>query len=352
VNKKINNCLEKIEKKGFQALLISNPTNISYLSNFRKADGYLLISRNAIIYFTNFIYAQEARRIKNWRIKLSNTNIFDTVVKEIFKLKLKSICFEAKHLSYLEYKKLKEIHLKRRIKFSPVRDIVEGLRTIKDKKEISFLKNAIDVTLEAFTFIDEIANDNMSEKDLYIEIERFLKIKSDNELAFLPIVAFGKNTAFPHHLPSQVKLSKSKLFLIDLGARHCGYCADLTRVFFLGKMPTYLKKVYDVVKKAKDLAIKKIREGVRVKDVDKAARAFIEKKGFGKYFGHGLGHGIGMSVHEEPYINYKNDNILKEGMVVTIEPAIYLPGRFGIRIEDMVLVKSKRGEILSGYIHQ
>ncbi|MBN3040646.1 MAG: M24 family metallopeptidase, partial [Candidatus Omnitrophica bacterium] len=129
--------------------------------------------------------------------------------------------------------------------------------------------------------------------------------------------------------------------------KHSGYCADLTRVFFSGKMPILFKKVLDTVKKAQELAINKIKPGVKARDIDNAARNHIEKKGWGKYFGHGLGHGVGLSVHEPPFIGPNSNQILREGMVITIEPAIYLTGKFGIRIEDMVLVKKNKPEVLS-----
>ncbi len=185
----------------------------------------------------------------------------------------------------------------------------------------------------------------MTEKDLSIEAERFLRLKSDNKTAFPVIVASGKNTAFAHHRPKETRIDK--FFLIDLGARHYGYCADLTRVFVWGKMPSRFQKAYAAIKKAKDAAISKIKEGVKACEVDKAARDVIEKNGFGKYFLHGLGHGVGLRVHEPPYLKPDCDEILKEGMVITIEPGIYYKDHFGIRTEDMVVVKSGKGELIS-----
>jgi len=191
----------------------------------------------------------------------------------------------------------------------------------------------------------------MSEKDLRIEIERFLRLKGDIDLAFPTIVASGKNTAFPHHQSSNKKLS-NEILLIDLGSKYYGYCADLTRLFFWGKIPILLRKIYDTVRKAQEIGIKKIKDGVKASAVDKAAREIIDKKGWSKYFGHGLGHGVGLCVHEPPMIGPNCNRILKEGMVVTIEPAIYLSNKFGVRLEDMVLVRKKKGEILSGNFHR
>ena len=188
----------------------------------------------------------------------------------------------------------------------------------------------------------------MTEKDLSIEIEKFLRIKGDNDIAFNSIVASGKNTIFPHHYPTDEPIGKNHC-LIDLGSKYKGYCADLTRLIFYSKMSTIFKKVYNIIKKAQDLSIQKIKDGITAGEIDKIARDYITKQGFGKYFIHGLGHGIGLSVHEPPYLQPNNKQVLKEGMVITIEPAIYFKNTFGVRLEDMVLVQQKKGEILSEY---
>ena len=352
MRKKVSLALKSIEENGLDALLISNPTNISYLTEFRPAEGYLLLMRKKLVYFTNFIYAEEAKKLKIWKVKIAQSEIFNHIVKEIVALNIKNIGFEEKNLSYLEYKKIKELLLKEHIKFLPSYGIIEKMRSIKNKDEINFIKKAISITLSAIDFIKDIANSNMTEKDLQTETEKFLKLKSNDTLAFPPIIAFGKNTSIVHHIPSQKKLADNKIILIDLGARYYGYCADLTRTIFLDKMPFSVRRIYDIVSKAQEIAIKKIKEGVKINEVDKAARGFISKKGFGKNFGHGLGHGVGMSVHEEPYLNPFNSGTLKSGMVITIEPAIYLPSEFGIRIEDMVLVKGNKAEVLSGNINR
>ena len=344
----VNRCLKDIEMKGCDTLLVSDPINISYLSGFRHADGFLLLSRKNIIYFTNFIYLQEAKRIKTWEVVSAQYNFFEKIYQKICSLNLKNIGFEGKVLSFSGYSKLKKLLLKSHIKFVPLNNIVENQRMIKRKEEISCIKQAAQISLEAFKFIEEIFNDSMSEKALCLEVERFLKTKGDSQLAFEPIVAFGLNSSIPHYIPGPAKLRKEKFFLTDLGAKYCGYCADLTRVFFLDKMPRRLKNVYNIVRKAASLAVKKIKDGIRTDQVDRAAREFIEKKGFGKYFGHGLGHGLGLEVHEAPFLNRTNNSLLREGMVLTVEPAIYLPGEFGIRLENMVLVKKTKGELLSG----
>jgi len=351
VNKRVNQALHIIEKDNLEAFLFSNPINITYLTGFREAEGYLLLNRDKIIYFTNFIYAQEANKIKTWCLKTISSNMFEQIIKTIKKMGIKKVGFEEKHLSYLEYKKFKECALKEHIFFLPKESPAERMRMIKTKKEISLIKKAIHITKDALLFAREIKDHYAREKDLQTEIIRFLHLKNGSSPSFNPIVAFNKNSSFVHHIPTEEYSQTNKIVLIDLGARYYGYCADLTRVFFSDKMPLSLKKIFDIVRKAQQLAIDKIKEGIKAKEVDKAARAFIDKKGFGKYFGHGLGHGIGLNVHEKPFVNHNSSTVLKSGMVITIEPAIYLPGKFGIRVEDMVLVKRNKAEILSGTIN-
>ena len=352
MNKRVLSALKNIEREKLEALLLSNPVNISYLTGFRPAEGYLLISSKGLVYFTNFIYAREARKLKIWKVDVSQSNIFSSIVKKVHSLNIKSVGFEEKNISYLEYKKIKELFLKKHIRFVPSYGIVERMRSVKDKNEIALIKKAVDITSSGVEFIKEIMNPNTTEKYLQVEIEKLFKLKGDETLAFPPIVAFGRNTSIVHYISSENKLGNNKIILIDSGAKYGGYCADLTRTVLLDKIPLSVKKVYDIVLKASELAIKKVKEGVKADEVDKAARDFIDRKGFARYFGHGLGHGVGMSVHEEPYISPFSSETLKSGMVVTIEPGIYLPSKFGVRIENMVLVKSNKAEVLSGNIYR
>ncbi|MDP2922749.1 MAG: Xaa-Pro peptidase family protein [Candidatus Omnitrophota bacterium] len=343
---RIKKCIAKLKTKNLDAILLSNPTNITYLNGFREAEGYLLINPDTQpTYFTNFLYKYEAQKLSYCRVLTSGGNIFKLVEDEIRRLHLKNIGFEAKHLPFLEYAKFSDDLAAEGINFIKTIDFIENLRIIKSHSEVSLIKKAARITQEALTFIGEIHEKTMREKELSLEVEKFLKLKGDSQVAFPTIVASGRNSAFPHHLSGEAKLNK-KFFLIDLGAKNYGYCADLTRVFFWGKMPPLFKKIYSIVHRAQELSIKKIKDGVKAKEVDLAARKFLDKKGLVKYFGHGVGHGIGLSVHEPPFLNCKNDEILKDGMVVTVEPAVYINGNFGIRIEDMVLVGNNKGEVL------
>ncbi len=351
---RIRNCTKKLKKLNLDAILIADPINIAYLTKFSAVGSYLLLTQDGrLIYFTNFLYKEAAEKINDWELVISSNkhNIFNLTAERIKKLNLSTLGFEAKQLPLLEYKTLNSHLSAAAIDFIETKDLVEEVRMIKDKQEIIQIKKSIQVSKEAFEFAKEIFDPAMSEKDLSIEIERFLSLKGDREIAFPSIVASGKNTVFPHHQSSDKKLS-NEILLIDLGSKYYGYCADLTRVFFWSKIPLLLRKIYDTVRKAGDESIKKIRDGVKASQVDAVARKIIDKKGWGKYFGHGLGHGVGLCVHEPPMIGPNCDQVLKEGMVVTIEPAIYFKNKFGVRLEEMVLVKKSKGEVLSGNFHR
>jgi Xaa-Pro aminopeptidase len=353
VNKQIKNCAASLRQRNYNSFLVSNPINIAYLTGFREDAGYLLITAEEELYFfTNFLYKEAAKKIKGVKLCVNDISgsLFTLIGGQIKALKHKRIGFEAKNLPFLEYKTLQKELSQADIELLQTIDFIEKMRMVKTANELLLMKKSVQISKEAFEFVSEIFDQRMSEKDLSIEVERFLRIRGDNEIAFESIVAAGKNTVFPHHRPGNQKIGK-EFFLIDLGSKYYGYCADLTRMFFEGKIPPLFRKIYDTIRKARDASIKKIREGITAEEIDKAARSVIDKKGWGRYFGHGVGHGIGLSVHEPPLLRPGNDTILKEGMVVTIEPAVYLDDKFGVRIEEMVLVKKQKAEVLSGNLH-
>src|SRR3989338_8488230 len=206
---------------------------------------------------------------------------------------------------------------------------VEELRQIKTAEELEKIKKAIQITIKAFKFIKDFISPGKKEIEVAGELERFIRYSGARSSAFDIIVASGPNSSFPHHLTSQRKLKNNEHVLVDLGVEYLGYKSDLTRVFFLGKISSTVSKIYDTVRKAQDKAIKNIKPAVQINKIDTAARQYITQKGYGGFFGHNLGHGIGLEVHEEPRISGREDNRLKAGMVFTIEPAIYLPNKFG-----------------------
>lgn len=346
MKKRIDQCLQSIKRLGLDGLVVSSPVNIRYLSGSCAVEGYFLLTDQALVFITNFIYEQEARKVSFWKVKVAPDNIFKETARQAKKLGISCLGFEAKNLTWLEQETLKNELASHHICLEKTTDLIEDLRAVKSGPELKAIKKATAITEEALSFARQLIDEQRSEQQLVLEIEKFMKIKGDPETAFPTIVAYGPQASVPHHRPTRDILGRKNLVLIDLGAKYQGYCADLTRVFFLGKMPAYLKKIYDCVRKAQDEALKKIKEGIQAGEVDRAARTVIEKAGYGKFFGHGLGHGVGLLVHEKPYLQSRNEQVLRENMVITVEPAIYLPGKGGVRLEHMVLVKKNKGEII------
>jgi len=341
-----------LESNGLDGLIVSSQSNISYACQYNCRDAYLLISKRGSIYFTDSRYIEEVqRKLSAFRIKRINGSAFKIIADTACELKLKRIGFEERNLTYAEYAKIKG-HLAKSMKLIPTHNIIETLRQIKDTYELANIRKALRITESAIRFIKKYLTPGIRELEIVAELERFIRYKGATGSAFDIIVASGPNSSFPHHLSSSKKLKSNEPVLIDIGVDYSGYKSDLTRVFFLGKISVLGSKIYNIVKEAQAKAIEKIRPGVKISEVDKAARRHIIKQGYGNLFEHNTGHGIGLEIHETPHICPQEDNQLKPGMVLTVEPGIYVPNKFGIRIEDMVLVKENGCEVLSGSINK
>ncbi len=233
------------------------------------------------------------------------------------------------------------------IRLKPAAGITAELRAQKDASEVGRIEDAITVLDLGFKKVMNGLVPGASEKELALAVEFYFKKNGADGLAFDTIIASGLRGAMPHGKASDKKIKKGELVIVDMGAFRNGYNSDETRTYCVGKATKLQKNIYGIVMEAQERAIKKIRPGVAATEVDSAARNFIEKAGYGKYFGHGTGHGVGLEIHENPYIGPLGKDVLKEGMVVTIEPGIYIPGWGGVRIEDMALVVKGGCEILT-----
>jgi len=342
-----------LARENLDGLLVSSPANISYLADFTSRDSYFLISKKENIYITDSRYTQEAKRHlqKIATIKQSNGSVFRIIADLCRDLGLKRLGFEERYLPFAEYKKIEE-GLTKRGRLITTHGLVEELRQIKNTQELEKIKKATDITIRALRFIKGFISPGTKEIEVAAEIERFIRYQGARSSAFDIIVASGPHSSFPHHLTSQRKIKNNEPVLVDIGVDYLGYKSDLTRVFFLGKMNSTVKGIYDIVRSAQERAIRGIKPGIHINKIDKIARQYITQKGYGGFFGHNLGHGIGLEVHEEPHISAKERGILKPGMVFTVEPAIYLPDKFGIRLEDMALVTPKGSEVLSGALNK
>lgn len=348
---RLKNIYGRLEQERLDGLLVSLPANITYLTGYPSRDSYLLASRQANIYFTDSRYAEESKKALTSlaETRVANGSVFNLIAKTTIELGLKRIGFEERYLAFAEYKKIAG-YLGKNAELVPTHSLIEECRQIKDKEELKKIREAVRITGLTLKFARKLIKPGKTEIQIVGELERFIRYQGAEGPSFPIIVASGPNSSFPHHIPGSRKLRNNEPVLIDIGVDYLGYKSDLTRVIFLGKINALAQRIYRIVLDAQRKALEEVKSGMKLSDIDESGRKYIAKEGYGKFFGHNIGHGVGLEVHELPHVSAKDESFLKEGMVFTIEPAIYLPGKFGIRIEDMVLVKKGRGEVLSGSI--
>lgn len=351
MNSRIKNIYRKLEQENLDGFLVSFPANITYLTEYPSRDSYLLVSKKENIYFTDSRYIEEAKSgLKGIAtLRKINGSVFKLIAEACLNLGLRRVAFEERCLAFAEHKKIGE-GLGKKTVLVPSHGLIEELRQIKEPEELEKIRNAIAITGRALKFIKNFITPGKRETEVVGELERFIRYQGASKASFDIIVASGPNSSFPHHISSQRKIKNNEPVLVDIGVEYLGYKSDLTRVFFSGKISVLVQKIYAIVRRAQDKAIEKIKPAENVAEIDKAGRQYIAQKGFGRFFGHNLGHGVGLEVHEAPYISGRENNLLEAGMVFTVEPAIYLPDKFGIRIEDMVLVTKDGCKVLSGAI--
>ncbi|MDD5328216.1 MAG: Xaa-Pro peptidase family protein [Phycisphaerae bacterium] len=344
IKKRIKAIRSQLIKKRIQSLLVTNPANVTYMTGFLGGDSWVLITDKTVYLLTDSRYTEQAKnQCPACKIIERNKPMAETVAQLVKKLKsIRTITIE-KSSSLAAVEALKK-HVKLRLKTAA--NIIESVRSIKDKNEIAAIRAAARIAAkvlkQTFTHIKPGITENELAGRLDFQIRKATATNS-----FETIVAFGPNASRPHHQPTSRKLKKNDMVLIDFGVKFKGYCCDITRCFTIGRQNSFYKKVYDVVQDAQTAAIKMLKAGVTAKKIDAAAREVIAKYDLPVY-GHGTGHGLGLQVHEQPLISANSNVKLQPGMVFTIEPAVYIPGKLGIRIEDDVLVTKTGCKILTG----
>lgn len=339
---------KKMKEAEVDTLLITNYINVSYLTGFSGDDSYLLVTPTDEIIISDARYEetlQEECADFTLEIRRPPVKMHEAVAAVIESAKRSKIGLEASSVTLEFVTTLQEKCPK--TTFTATSSIVEGLREIKDKAEVEAIRTAIRCAEKAFAVIRASLRPDRTEKNVADELEFQIRTFGGTCGSFPAIIGVGPRAALPHGRPSDKKIGESEFVLIDWGARVGQYISDLTRVLVTGKISPKLHRLYGVVLNAQLTAIEAIRPGAKMQDVDAAARDVIAKAGFGKQFGHSLGHGIGREVHESPRLAMDQDRELVPGMVVTVEPGIYIPGWGGIRIEDDILVTRTGHEVLS-----
>jgi Xaa-Pro aminopeptidase len=341
-DKRILKLLDKVE-----SAILFNDENIYYFTGFYAKDSksILIVCKKEIVLLVNFIYLEEAINVlKDKDIKIIRVN--KERIKEAADIvrdhNIKVLSMEFSSINHSDFLNLNNRLKKLKIKTINADDHIRDLRIIKDEIELEKILKAARITDDVFHELTEKGIDYFHGKNeliLSLEIESLMIKKGAQGKSFECVVAYKKNSSKPHYHPSKENITKG-IILLDFGSKYGNYNSDITRTFFL-KDPGDFKKIYEIVLNAQLIAIENVKEGITAKEVDDIARNYIKSKGYGDYFGHGLGHGVGLNVHEEPYLNNRSSSVLKENMVITIEPGIYIKDKGGIRIEDMVIVKKK-----------
>ena len=336
-----------LKKESLDLLLATSLPNVRYLSGYTGTNGLILVSLNGSLFLTDFRYKEQARQqVKYLKVVIVERElILSLPTLSLLKPKRVKLGFESNHLNCGTYRKLK--NLLPNCLLVPTENIIESLSVKKEQNEIDRIKKAVSITDQVFYEILDLVKPQVKEQDIAAEIEYRFKKYGSSAPFFETIVSSGKRSALPHGVASSKKIEKGDLVTLDMGAVYDGYTADLTRTVVVGKANKLQKKVYNIVLKAQKEALSKVKPKIKACDLDKVARDVIKRAGYGKYFGHGLGHGIGAVIHEGPAINPRNQQLLDAGMVITIEPGIYIPNWGGVRIEDDVVITKKGCEVLT-----
>lgn len=330
-------------EEGLDAILVSTPENRRYLSGFTGSAGYLLITSTDAVLATDFRYVEQAsKQAPSWKVRQIGSG-FSWFAELVSELKLHRIGIEAEHLTLQVHHRLLEAlraaSANGNVSLTPTEGLVARLRMVKDTDELALMEraaNIADLGMEAA--ISAIA-EGQAERAVAWAIEKAMREAGAEGVSFDVIVAAGANGAMPHHTPSDYAIRAREPIVVDIGARYQGYCSDLTRTLFVGQPDDLFRKVHDIVLGAQLTAMSLIRPGMTGEEADSLARKVIDEAGYGSAFGHALGHGVGLVVHENPRLGPGSTLALEAGMVFSLEPGIYVPGKGGVRIEDMVVLE-------------
>lgn len=335
-----------LAEKKLDAVLVTDMKNVRYLTGFTGSSAYVLVSADKAFFLTDPRYdAQSREEVEGFRIRIFKKAL-EAIAESVAAIKPARVGFEAGSVSFENYSRLRKA-LGAKSSLKPFPGGVSALRRVKDAFEIERIEESARLLDAGFAKAMKVVKPGAIEAEAAFSIETFFRKKGAESLAFDTIIASGARGALPHGKASAKKIKKGELVVVDMGALLGGYNSDETRTFVTGRPTAKQKEVYAVVKEAQAAAIESVRPGVKASDVDRAARSVIAKAGYGKYFGHGTGHGVGLDIHEGPGLGPTSEDELEEGMVVTVEPGIYIPGWGGVRIEDMALVTKGSRRLLT-----
>ncbi len=331
---RVQNLKERMAAQGIEALLVSKPENQVYLSGFHSTNCHLVITTDTNYLLTDFRYLEAAGELTPlYHVALIDHEI--TIYTFLKDLGIGELAVEEKFLSHADFKQLEE---KVGCAFRPGDGLIEAVRAVKDGSELKAIERAQQIADKGFLHMLNYLQPGLTEREAAFELEMFLRREGADALSFDTILISGVRTSLPHGIPSEKRLEKGDFITMDFGCVVDGYCSDMTRTVALGSVTAEQREIYNLVLEAQKEGCKAIRAGLACREADKVCRDIISAAGYGEFFGHGTGHGVGLEIHEAPTLNPRSEDILAENMTVTVEPGIYLPTKFGVRIEDLAIV--------------
>lgn len=342
--KRIETLREYMGKNNISATWVTKPEDIYYYSGFTGSTGSALITEDALYFFADFRYTKQvSQQCVGYTIK--EVSAKKNTVDYLKELVVGTLAYEDQYMSVFEYNALKSAISEERL--VPLKNTITVLRAIKDEEEIVNLRQAAAIADKGFLHVLDIVKPGMTEKELALELEFFMRKQGASGLSFTTIVASGIRSSMPHGVASDKVIEKNDMLTLDFGCMYNGYCSDMTRTFVVGTADDRQKELYNIVLETQLKVLDAIKPGARCKEIDALSREIIGGYGYGEFYGHGLGHGVGLEIHELPVLNGTSEFVLEENMVVTDEPGIYLPDFGGVRIEDTVLVTKDGYDLIS-----
>jgi Xaa-Pro aminopeptidase len=337
-----------MKERNITGLLVSYFPDVSYLTGFEGDDSWALLTPDRVWLVSDSRYKQQIERECPWvRTVIRRKGLAEEIIRLARRAGIRTLGVQAESLTLRQHQAIAKLTRAPRLRLRPVEDMIVGFRNIKDEHEIGLIEQALAIAERSFEALKARLRVGMTENDMAGLLVYEMRRRGAANAAFDPIVAAGSNGSLPHYRPDSVKLQNNASVLVDWGAQFKGYRCDLTRMIFIGRVPGKIMEIYQVVLAAQMAAIAAIRPGRTGRQIDQIARSIIAKAGYAKAFEHSLGHGIGRDIHEQLSLSSRSKVILQPGMVLTVEPGIYLPGLGGVRIEDDVLVTPTGHRVLS-----
>jgi Xaa-Pro aminopeptidase len=339
---------ELLPDAGVDVMLVSNLVNVCYLTGFTGSNGFVVVGPQVRRFVTDFRYVtQAAQEVDPTFDRAEAAQDLAAALRDVVPSDARRVGFEDEDVSVHQHARIREL-LDDDIELVPLHGLVEGLRAVKDPTEVARIRAAAELADAAFERVIEDGVAGRSEREVALALELEMRRRGAERPSFETIVAAGFNGALPHAQPRDVAIAAGEMVVFDWGAQLDGYCSDCTRTVAAGEPGADARSIYELVREAQLAGLRAVRAGADCREVDATARGVIDDRGHREHFGHGLGHGVGLEIHEAPRLSQKAEGSLEIGNVVTVEPGVYLPGSFGVRIEDLVAVTDDGCEILTG----